>query len=232
MTPSGRPTIATRTPGSGSRASRRSHAKLGVKTVYDLSATPVLPGRLRLPRGHALPVGRVSDFSLIDAIESGIVKIPRVPVTTTPCAGDTVTYRNLWDAHRATSSRRRTGARPPSRRALASLLPGRARRARCTACTAATRRRFARWEASAAMSPDAAGDAARVHRRLPQHRRCRSSSSTGSPASRSRHPSRWRRAVLVARRAALFSNVVDGAWIAPAAHDPGRLRAARVRRGA
>jgi type III restriction enzyme len=38
----------------------------------------------------------VSDFSLIDAIESGIVKVPRVPVVDNAMSGDAPTYRNLW----------------------------------------------------------------------------------------------------------------------------------------
>ena len=38
----------------------------------------------------------VSDFSLIDAIESGIVKIPRVPVSDDSMKGESPTYRDLW----------------------------------------------------------------------------------------------------------------------------------------
>src|SRR5690606_20529206 len=38
----------------------------------------------------------VSDFSLIDAIESGVVKVPRVPVADDSMAGEGVAYRNLW----------------------------------------------------------------------------------------------------------------------------------------
>ena len=38
----------------------------------------------------------VSDFSLIDAIESGIVKIPRVPVSDNNMIGEQPTYRDLW----------------------------------------------------------------------------------------------------------------------------------------
>jgi type III restriction enzyme len=38
----------------------------------------------------------VSDFSLIDAIESGIVKVPRVPVADNAMVGDQPTYRDLW----------------------------------------------------------------------------------------------------------------------------------------
>ena len=63
--------------------------KLGVKVVYDLSATPFflkgagysreVRGGKRIAEGVLFP-WVVSDFSLIDAIESGIVKVPRVPV--------------------------------------------------------------------------------------------------------------------------------------------------------
>ncbi len=38
----------------------------------------------------------VSDFSLIDAIESGIVKVPRVPVADDSMTGEQPTYRDLW----------------------------------------------------------------------------------------------------------------------------------------
>lgn len=38
----------------------------------------------------------MSDFSLMDAIESGIVKLPRVPVAQN-APGDTLVYRNLWE---------------------------------------------------------------------------------------------------------------------------------------
>jgi type III restriction enzyme len=38
----------------------------------------------------------VSDFALIDAIEAGIVKVPRVPVADDSMMGDQPTYRDLW----------------------------------------------------------------------------------------------------------------------------------------
>ena len=38
----------------------------------------------------------VSDFSLIDAIECGIVKVPRVPVADDQMQGDQPTYRDIW----------------------------------------------------------------------------------------------------------------------------------------
>ncbi|HXH58989.1 DEAD/DEAH box helicase family protein [Iamia sp.] len=75
------------------------HAKLGVKTVYDLSATPFFLAGSGRPEGKLFP-WVVSDFGLVDAIESGLVKIPRVPVADDAAAhstrDDAPTYRNLW----------------------------------------------------------------------------------------------------------------------------------------
>ncbi|GAB3222358.1 DEAD/DEAH box helicase family protein [Kineococcus gypseus] len=67
--------------------------RLGV--VYDLSATPFFLNGSGYREGFIFP-WVVSDFSLLDAIESGIVKIPRVPVAD-DAEGDQVTYLNLWD---------------------------------------------------------------------------------------------------------------------------------------
>ncbi len=53
--------------------------KIGVKATYDLSATPFFLSGSGYPEGTLFP-WVVSDFSLIDAIECGIVKVPRVPV--------------------------------------------------------------------------------------------------------------------------------------------------------
>ena len=52
----------------------------------------------------------VSDFSLIDAIESGIVKIPRVPVSDNNMIGDQPTYRDLWLRIRAELPKKGRGA--------------------------------------------------------------------------------------------------------------------------
>ncbi len=70
-------------------------AKIGIKAIYDLSATPFFL------RGSGYDEGTLfgwvaSDFSLIDAIESGIVKVPRVPVADDSMVGDQPTYRDLW----------------------------------------------------------------------------------------------------------------------------------------
>lgn len=69
--------------------------KIGVKTVYDLSATPFFLKGSGYSEGTLFP-WVVSDFSLIDAIESGIVKVPRVPVADDSMTGDQPTYRDLW----------------------------------------------------------------------------------------------------------------------------------------
>ena len=70
-------------------------AKLGVKVVYDLSATPFFLRGSGFSEGTLFP-WVVSDFSLIDAIESGIVKVPRVPVADDSMTGEQPTYRDLW----------------------------------------------------------------------------------------------------------------------------------------
>ncbi len=70
-------------------------AKIGVKAIYDLSATPFFLRGSGYPEGTLFP-WVVSDFSLIDAIEAGIVKVPRVPVADNSMTGDQPTYRNLW----------------------------------------------------------------------------------------------------------------------------------------
>jgi type III restriction enzyme len=69
--------------------------KLGIKAVYDLSATPFFLRGSGYPEGTLFP-WVVSDFSLIDAIESGIVKVPRVPVADNAMQGEQPTYRNIW----------------------------------------------------------------------------------------------------------------------------------------
>jgi type III restriction enzyme len=72
------------------------HAKLGLRAVYDLSATPFFLKGSGYDEGTLFP-WVVSDFSLIDAIESGIVKVPRVPVDSNAMTGVMPTYRDIWD---------------------------------------------------------------------------------------------------------------------------------------
>jgi len=70
-------------------------AKIGVKTIYDLSATPFFLRGSGYSEGTLFP-WVISDFSLVDAIEAGIVKVPRVPVADNSMTGDQPTYRDLW----------------------------------------------------------------------------------------------------------------------------------------
>lgn len=70
-------------------------AKIGVKVVYDLSATPFFLRGSGYSEGTLFP-WVVSDFSLIDAIESGIVKVPRVPVADDNMMHDAPVYRDIW----------------------------------------------------------------------------------------------------------------------------------------
>ena len=67
----------------------------GVKAVYDLSATPFYLKGSGWSEGLIFP-WTVSDFSLMDAIESGIVKIPRLPVDD-DAEGKDVSYLHLYD---------------------------------------------------------------------------------------------------------------------------------------
>jgi type III restriction enzyme len=69
--------------------------KIGIRAIYDLSATPFFLRGSGYREGTLFP-WVVSDFSLIDAIEAGIVKIPRVPVSDDAVAGTSPTYRDLW----------------------------------------------------------------------------------------------------------------------------------------
>ncbi len=70
--------------------------KLGLAMVYDLSATPFFLSGSGYIEGTLFP-WTMSDFSLMDAIECGIVKLPRVPVADNVPGGDTPKFRNLWE---------------------------------------------------------------------------------------------------------------------------------------
>jgi len=70
--------------------------KIGIRTIYDLSATPFFLKGSGYSEGTLFP-WVVSDFGLVDAIEAGLVKIPRVPIEDdTIQEGGAPTYRNLW----------------------------------------------------------------------------------------------------------------------------------------
>ncbi len=70
--------------------------KLGLNRVLDLSATPFFLRGSGYAEGTLFP-WTMSDFSLMDAIECGIVKLPRVPVADNIPGADVPMFRNLWE---------------------------------------------------------------------------------------------------------------------------------------
>ena len=70
--------------------------KLGLTRVVDLSATPFFLRGSGYAEGTLFP-WTMSDFSLMDAIECGIVKLPRVPVADNIPGSDMPKFRNLWE---------------------------------------------------------------------------------------------------------------------------------------
>lgn len=70
--------------------------KLGLSQVIDLSATPFFLRGSGYAEGTLFP-WTMSDFSLMDAIECGIVKLPRVPVAENIPGDEMPMFRNLWE---------------------------------------------------------------------------------------------------------------------------------------
>ena len=178
--------------------------KIGIRGVYDLSATPFFLRGSGYPEGTLFP-WVVSDFSLIDAIESGIVKIPRVPVADDTMHGRAADLPLPLAAHPRGASPQGP-ARP--KRSEAS----RSSRSSCKGLSIA----------STATTKPATASGSRARRKGPATRlRPCSSSSATTPTSRS-----WSSTtspagsetlpdgstVLVPGQLALFSNVEDGRW--------------------
>ena len=69
--------------------------KIGINRVVDLSATPFFLSGSGYAEGTLFP-WTMSDFSLMDAIECGIVKLPRVPVADNIPGADMPRLRELW----------------------------------------------------------------------------------------------------------------------------------------
>jgi type III restriction enzyme len=70
--------------------------QLGVSRVFDLSATPFFLRGSGYAEGTLFP-WTMSDFSLMDAIECGIVKLPRVPVADNIPGEEMPMFRSLWE---------------------------------------------------------------------------------------------------------------------------------------
>jgi type III restriction enzyme len=78
--------------------------KLGVDAIYDLSATPFFLRGSGYPEGTLFP-WVVSDFGLLDAIESGIVKVPRLPVLDDAIQGELPKFRDVYNVIRKDNPR-------------------------------------------------------------------------------------------------------------------------------
>ncbi len=74
----------------------------------DLSATPFFLRGSGYAEGTLFP-WTMCDFSLMDAIECGIVKLPRVPVADNIPGGDMPKFRNLWEHIRPAMPKRGRG---------------------------------------------------------------------------------------------------------------------------
>ena len=81
---------------------------LGVRRIVDLSATPFFLRGSGYAEGTLFP-WTMSDFSLMDAIECGIVKLPRVPVADNIPDGEMPKFRNLWEHIRGKMPKRGRG---------------------------------------------------------------------------------------------------------------------------
>ncbi len=118
---------------------------VGVKTIYDLSATPFFLRGSGYPEGKLFP-WVVSDFSLMDAIESGIVKVPRLPVSDNQVSAAFPVYRDLYKHIRAelpkkgrAKQKEKEGGLDPEK--IPALLQG-----ALQALYDDYRQRFAQWE--------------------------------------------------------------------------------------
>ena len=199
--------------------------KIGVKAVYDLSATPFYLRGSGYPEGTLFP-WVVSDFSLIDAIESGIVKIPRVPVSDNAMTGDYPTYRDLWYRIRDGLPRKGRGTGGRLRPAAAA---GRNWKAALQSLYGHYDKQY-RGVGAGRRGPGQRPHAAGVHRRLQQHQRQQAGFRLHRRL-RNRNAAPRRRRRRRHRQAAGLQQREDDALAAPAQHDPGGQRAARIRRG-
>ncbi|MGE3959252.1 MAG: BPTD_3080 family restriction endonuclease [Vicinamibacterales bacterium] len=82
---------------------------LGFARVIDLSATPFFLSGSGYAEGTLFP-WTMSDFSLMDAIECGIVKLPRVPVAENIPGDEMPVYRDLWEHIRKDMPKKGRGA--------------------------------------------------------------------------------------------------------------------------
>ena len=87
--------------------------KIGLQRIIDLSATPFFLRGSGYAEGTLFP-WVMSDFSLMDAIECGIVKLPRVPVADNSPGAEVPVFRNLWENIKKSGKRLPTKGRGKS----------------------------------------------------------------------------------------------------------------------
>jgi hypothetical protein len=85
---------------------------LSVSRVIDLSAAPFFLRGSGYRKGTSFP-WTMSDFSLMDAIECGIVKLPRVPVAENIPGQEMPVFRDLWENLKNAKPRLPRGGRCP-----------------------------------------------------------------------------------------------------------------------
>ena len=160
--------------------------KLGVARVIDLSATPFFLRGSGYAEGTLFP-WTMSDFSLMDAIECGIVKLPRVPVADNIPGDEMPMFRNLWEHIRKDMPKKGRGK-------AATLdplkLPTRLQTA-LEALYGHYEKTFELWQEARHRG------AALLHRRLPEHRDLEAGLRLHlrlPPQERGRHRPRWRTA--------------------------------------
>ena len=108
--------------------------KLGLAASIDLSATPFFLRGSGYAEGTLFP-WTMSDFSLMDAIECGIVKLPRVPVADNIPGDEMPMFRNLWENIRKEMPKKGRGKAGDARSARACRRSCRPRSRRSTATT-------------------------------------------------------------------------------------------------
>lgn len=90
------------------KANDKGRGKQQVIGVFDLSATPFFLRGSGYAEGTVFP-WVVSDFALVDAIEAGVVKVPRVPVSDNSLKSALPIYRELWPHVRDALPKKRAG---------------------------------------------------------------------------------------------------------------------------
>ena len=92
-----------------------------LRAVIDLTATPMFITTQGASTNDQIFPWTVSDFPLTDAIESGMVKIPRIPVEDDATAGGYPVYRNLYHQSKGKTKQTRTELTSPLNPALDTL---------------------------------------------------------------------------------------------------------------